>query len=336
MPLSTFLSIAQAASELKDLPDIEAEKFPVKIVRRSSSNRIYLLEVLDDRQPRLGNLILLRKSSRPIMAFRVIRTYVEDKQIAVKRVKRYRPHRFLKSGVEYVAIEKVSDITYEPSEQDRKDLDELDHRKGNRAQRDLLDEAADAEGKKRSQDDDSEDVVEDEEDSHLAVAIEEVKPIETTSQWLTAGFGFVRNNGPPNMPGSYLFSSGNVRYGITLLKRILMKRSGLQDSLVAEGGFYIYKSIGYVSQGDAYTVFSGVGTARYNILFSEAFGIFFYAGYMQSIVIGASQAVDEGLRTLNSQLPVVGGGFLFQVGPSWYTRVDAGLDSVSINLTLKF
>jgi hypothetical protein len=135
---------------------------------------------------------------------------------------------------------------------------------------------------------------------------------------------------------SYFFSSGSIRYGLNLGRRVLLNSSKIQDSVTLEIGFYLFKAINFGTLGDAYTILSVPGTLRYNLMYSENFGLFFYAGILQPLVISASSASDLGLAALGATQIAGGGGLLFQLGPSWYTRIDLGIDNIGMALVLRF
>lgn len=350
-------NISEENSDETPVPDIEAKMFGIKVIRRSNSNKIYLFDDPDGHQPSPGKLILLRREDEPIMAFRVLKTYPEEKRIAAKRIKKYGKHRLLGNDETYLALEKTSEIAPAlPTEQDRSELKDLESKESDKIPGKITDEAKEKLGiqpfdkdldaassppppkEKDSKDGSIEPLdLEDEEDSHLAVAVEEVHPIDHNTQWLTAGFGFVRNRAPPSTGGYYYFSSGNLRYALNIGQMILMEKAHLQDSISLEGGFYLYKSIGFTpSQGDAYTVLSIIGNLRYNIFFSRRFGVFFYGGIIQNGIVSSSQSQDSARAALISTLPAFGTGLLFEVGPNWYTRADIGIDSISLNLVLRF
>jgi hypothetical protein len=170
---------------------------------------------------------------------------------------------------------------------------------------------------------------------HESLAVDEIKLFDNYAHWLSAGFGYVTNNSP-NGQGAYNFSAGNLKYGITIGRRIIFDRPHVQDSLVLEGGIYVYKAINFAAQGDSYTLLSTAANLRYNIFFSESFGIFGYAGMLQSNVLGSSLPVASAITALNSVLPSVGAGILLQIGPSWYAKLVIGLDDTSLNLLLRF
>lgn len=344
------------------LPDIEARVFDVKVAKRSASTKTYLFDDVAGSEPPLGKILLLRRDSEQIMAFRVVKLYPEKKQFAAKRVRTYGFHRVIEPGSTFSALEKVGDVVIPPpTAQDKADLKELESKPGDipppppdavppapattppptapgpevQAFDSDLDAgnspppagAVDSENAKDSPtvpDDD-----EDDETSHFGMAIEEVVPLDPNSQWLTATFAYF-NNG-----GSY-FAGAGMRYGLSLGKMLFLRKPRLQDSIVLEAGLFFYKITTFVSTGDSYSVMPLVGTARYNILFGENFGIFFYGGLVQNVVTSATNGTTAAQTALQTVLPAAGTGLLFRVGPSWESRVDLGYDMLGLGLILRF
>lgn len=324
-------------------PPIEARTFNLKVIKRSASNKVYLFEDLNESVPPAGRILLLKKEGESFMAFRVLKSYTANKRIAAKRIKRYNGHRLLERDDSFLAIEKLSDLSLapSPSSQDKSDLKEIESSLKVKDYDPELDAAASpqqsSDDKADNKADDKDDVISqrerDEVNSHLAVSIDETQVIEQQKYWLTAGFGYVRNNGPN---GSYYFSAGNLRFATNLNKMVFLDHPHLQDSVSLEGGAYLYKALNFTSQGDAYTIVSWVADLRYNLFFNESFAIFFYAGAMVGYVVSSSQTQAAATNSLNSFSPAIGGGILFQVGPNWYTRIDMGYDAIGLNLVLRF
>jgi hypothetical protein len=77
-------------------------------------------------------------------------------------------------------------------------------------------------------------------------------------------------------------------------------------------------------------------TLRYTLRPNVDFGAFVYAGLNKNFVGSSVNATDAGKDQLSSILPAVGIGLLFRVGPSWYMRVDGGLDIIALSLSLHF
>jgi len=160
------------------------------------------------------------------------------------------------------------------------------------------------------------------------IVVHEVFPFDVDTHWLSAQVGFFRND-------TY-FAGAGLRYGLTVGHMLFLDSSSSQDSISLEGGFFLYKVLDLTGNNDAYTVVPLIGTIRYNVLFSEAFGIFVYSGISRSTVLASSQPTDEGLERLTLTIPAAGAGMLFQIGPKWYARVDLGLEMFGVGLIVRF
>jgi hypothetical protein len=386
------------ASE-EELPPIEVRTFPLKIVDRSTSNRIYLMEATSNDPPKVGQIFLSSREEGPVMAFRVVKTYSDHKLFAAKQIKKYAQLEFLEKGDHFLGIEKTADKLTLPAAalamqaSDKSDLKELESKEDLRILPidPLLDESSEpaltpeptptlssfapptpiptpvsnsgpvpptaafdqeldagtspTDSEKPSKGDEAEvkptnsppdpDLSQDSDDPDSSLAtIDDIDPIDLYRHWLTAGVGYVRNTGPTG--ASYYFSAGNIRYGLTVGQMVFVKRKSVQDAFILEGGAYFYKSLNYLVQGDAYTILAGSAALRYHLTFGPNFGIFVSAGVMQNNVIASSQSSPAGLAALSNLSPTIGTGLLFQIGPSWYTRLDVGYDSVGVNLLLRF
>ena len=316
------------------LPEIVAKTYHIQILRRSHTNRIYIFEDKTDPAPQVGETLLVKENNKPIMGFRVLKIYPDKGWFAVKRLRRYRKHAPLKVGESFTAVEKLTDIdSTDLDELDSPDLSDLETAKSPADPSPVPKKAADSEDDTTLSDD--EDLTEIKEEQRAYTVTEGVL-LDRSSHWITLGFGFVRNFNPPGMSGAHFFSSGNFRYGLTLGKLMFFKKHHAQDSIVLEGGFYLYKALSYISQGDSYTLVCPTANIRYNVFFSESFGIFFYGGIMRNQITSSNQGTAAGMALLQNILPTFGAGLLFQIGPGWYTRADLGMDSQSLNLLLKF
>ncbi len=318
-----------------ELPPIEAQTFHLKVIKRSASDKIYLFEDLDTQVPTTGRILLLKAENESFMALRILKTDLNNKTVIAKRIKRYNNHYYLENDTVFIAIEKISDraISSLESQEDHVELEDFLHKtSGLRIQ--PYDPELDLPSSPQPSNDGEDTPLSQKDlearDSHLTVSLEEIQPIETQQHWLTAGFGYVRNNGPS---GSYYFSAGNLRVATNLGKMLFLNSPHLQDSLSIEAGFYLYKALNFSTLGDAYTILNLVANFRYNLFFNQSFGLFFYGGIMQGYVLSASQTNST---SLNSFSVAGGGGLLFQVGPSWYTRIDIGYDNIGLNLVLRF
>ena len=302
-----------APTDPNALPEIEARSFKLSVVRRSKSGRVYLFDDLDAGNPRVGRILLLREGERPVMAFRMLKSYPDKKQIAAGKIRQYEGFPTLEAGRSFAAIEKVSDILPPPpSAQDNADIRELENSVGGApppppggdsppppsdaagpppppedgtptpppgtapAYDPELDAASGPRPSTTSSMDDSFP-----EDDSAPIAVEELKILDPNRQWLTAGFGFLVNNFPD------YFLAGGVSYGLTLKKMVFLKRPYLQDSLALETGLYLYKII--AEQLDTYTITPAIVTLRYNMQIGEGFSLFAYGGFMTNFLVGSSQ-----------------------------------------------
>lgn len=325
----------------RNLPDIEAKSFAVKILDRSSSNRVYLFEDSNTRVPAPGRILLLKREDNQIMAFRVLKNYSDKNAFAAKRVRRYPDHRVLQNEESYLAIEKIADLNPSLTSEDESDLDELEVRKHLKVV--PYDPELDKEIAPLSEEEidkikkgDQFTINPEDQDIHPELSIEESQIIDHFFHWLTVGVGFVSNGATPPSGFSSYFSAANVRYGLTLGRMVFFDRPRLQDSIVIEGGPYFYKALNFATQGDAYSILSLAGVLRYNLMFSRSFGIFFYGGVFKTSVISSTQSQASTITSLSKMISAFGGGLLFELGPSWYTRVELGYESIGANLVLRF
>lgn len=117
----------------KNLPEIEAKTYEVRASKVSKSNRVYVFDDLEKREPRLGRIILVRKGDQPVKAFRVLKLYPERNQFAVKRVRVYGGHdKPLELQTNYIVVEKIADLQEEAlpppplTDDEKKDIQEIE------------------------------------------------------------------------------------------------------------------------------------------------------------------------------------------------------------------
>jgi hypothetical protein len=347
------------------LPEITAREFDVTVTRRSSSNRVYLLEDIENVTPKVGRIILLRKGLDPVMAFRVLRHYPDTKQLAATRVRRYANFRILDSGEQFSAIEKLGDLANTaPSAEDMTDLNELEGAEGgsgfnaSTTDHDLtaptapialsgpppevlpydpeldVGNAPPPSGAIDSENSREHPEFGDDEEDAMDLVVDEVTSLDPNSHWFSGGLGLFRADTGPG--GIGYFAGGGVRYGLTLGKMLILRRPLVQDSLVAEGGLFFYKILNFSPTNDAYNVLPLIATVRYNIHFGEGLAIFFYGGVMRNNVTSTVSADEDVKAALASPLPAGGGGMLFRVGPNWDARIDLGIDAIGLSLMLRF
>ena len=324
------------------LPDIEAKAFRVEIHRRSDSLRVYLFKDPSTAITKVGRILLLKRDSENVMAFRVIKTYYPDKeQFAARKVRKYPNYSALDEGDQYLAIEKIADLfpyeSIEEIEQDQADLEELEEAEEDDEEEleveplpivQAYDPELDA-GTTPPPGDSRVNKVSD----LSSIMIEQVKPFETDSQLLSAQVGFLRNS---NADGTFGYFSGTgFRYGVNIARMIFLSNSKTQDSFALEGGLFVYKLLNWETANDAYTAIPLHLTVRYNVVFEKTFGLFFYLGVLRNEVVGGS-ASETALSLLRNTQPAGGMGLMFQMGPKWFIRMDLGFDLATAGLSLRF
>ncbi len=309
------------------------------------------------------------------MALRVLKTYPDRKAFAAKYLKSYGKIESLETGQSLTAVEKVMDIPLNPiASAEITELREIEEEKSQLVQPltstapppsetppnlnkaplkpgedpppppppgtdpgEATGVAASAKKSAPNQDHQApppgeEDDDEDQIDAD-GVTIPERPKYDRYSYWLSGGLGVVRSPNPAELTQSVYMSAGNLRFGVTLSNPVFFRNSSLQDSFVLESGFFGYKVVAQTN--DTYTLLGALLTLRYNLTLGERFGVFFYGGFGRGLVITASNPVLATYNALNTFIPSIGAGLLFQIGPAWYTRVDVGYEALTINLLLR-
>ncbi len=350
------------------LPDIRARTYPIVVSRISKSGLVYLFDDTSFARPFPGRILLVKHDKLPVMAFRVLRTYPEQKQFAGKVVRKYPGIDSLPPGEALTGLEKISDLAPPaPTSQDKTDLHELESgfkssnpvpggtdsgpkqsaQKGSGAsptydpELDAGTSPALSGGVNSDEEKDPAAISDDESESYDddpngGLVIEEVIPLDHQRNALSAQLGLLTNNNKDGKLAFYSFVGGGVRYARALGHMVFLKRAHVQDSVSAEGGFFFYRAIHYDHVGDAYTVMPLSATIRYTVNFDNKFGVFGYAGILANRILSAHNSTLSAERALSSTLSAVGVGALINVGPSWDLRVDAGTDMLAMGLMLKF
>ncbi len=111
-------------------PQIEVNAFPLKVVRKSQSTRVYLFEDPEGGIVQERNVFLIRKDAENVMAFRALKLYPDLAQFAARHVRLYPKWKFLKSKQEFMAIDKIGEFFPEPTPeeqvQDEEDLQDIE------------------------------------------------------------------------------------------------------------------------------------------------------------------------------------------------------------------
>jgi hypothetical protein len=343
------------------LPDIEATTRLLKILKSSTSRRVYLIDVSNGpapqaqsdsqpsapatptesgEKPSVRKLLLVRDGEENILALRVLRDITGTSQVIVKKIKQYGNHEALDIGQEYYALEKLSDvIPPPPTPQDKADMAEVepaplafdpDLDTGSSPMPDNLD-------------DDSGNKVD-----RLGASIEEkYVPFERHRHWIAAAVGLIRNTPDADQMSGRYYSAGGIRYGYDVGRRIFVTRDDRLDTFTLEGSLFYYTISGMdagssdntataVAGTDTYTITPVAATGRYTYYYNEDFGVFVYGGFMKNFVLSSQNSSEERVVNLGRVIPAIGAGALLRVGPQWYTRIDAGLDMIAANLMIRF
>jgi hypothetical protein len=348
------------------LPDIEATTRLLKIIKSSTSRRVYLIDVSNGpapqtesdsqasnpappsesgEKPAVRKLLLVRNGEENILALRVLRDISGTNQVIAKKIKQYGNHEALEVGQEYYALEKLSDIVPPPpTPQDKADMAEVepaplafdpDLDTGSSPMPDNLDDESGNRG------------------DRLGASIEEKNvPFEKHRHWISAVVGLIRNTPDEDQLNGRYYTAGGIRYGYDVGRRIFVTRDDRLDTFTLEGSLFYY-SISGLDAGstdstsgstttttstttDTYTLTPIAATGRYTYYYNEDFGIFVYGGLMKNIVMNSQNSSEDRVANLGRVIPAVGAGALLRVGPQWYTRIDAGLDMISANLMIRF
>lgn len=173
-------------------------------------------------------------------------------------------------------------------------------------------------------------------DDQSSVIIEEINPLDTNRFGISAELAFIRNAAPQTV-GSGYYVGGGIRGSLELGQSVFLKGARLQDSLGVELGVFNYRVAGFKIPADSFTLYPIIGTLRYSLIFSEDFSLYFYAGLVYNLITSNTAATDaDSIAQLGQVQPAGGMGLLFRVGPSWYTRVDLGIDMIGLGLVLRF
>lgn len=358
-----------------DVPDIEARSYEVRIRKRSESKRSYLVDDLNGARPKTGRIVLFKKGNDPIMAFRVLRSTPEQDTFIVKRVRRYSDVMALEPGEQYTAIDRTLELAMQPvySADDSAEMRELMIDQNAAFSRDsglapdglsdglddaaldsgasdaALDNSLDSGGNPRGQigssssrsrisqarlDEDGDLIGESDYEVDDPEVIDDNRPFDRLKHSISAEMGLFKSETALGTPA--YFTGLGVRYGLTLARMILFRRSSVQDSFVVEGGLFTYSLANYQIPADSYTVMPMVGTLRYNVFLNETIGIQLYGGISRNMVLASTDATDEALARLAKVTPAAGGGLIFKLGPHWDARVEGGVDMIGAGLMVSF
>jgi hypothetical protein len=346
------------------IPDINATTRLLKIIKSSTSRRVYLIDVTKDpaaaqpqseiqnpppaeagEKPAVNKLLLIRTGEENIMALRVLRDITGTTQVIAKKIRQYGDHEALELGQSFYALEKISDVVPPPpTPQDKADMAEVEPAP--------LAFDPDLDTGSSPFPDGLEDPFGNKED-RLGASIEEKNvPFERHRHWIGVAVGLLRNIPDADQMNGRYYSAGGVRLGYDMGRRIFVSRDDRLDTFTVEGSLFYY-SISGLDAGststdtssssttttagtDTYTIMPLAATGRYTYYYTENFGIYFYGGIMKNMVMNSQNSSADRVANLGRVIPAVGVGGLLRVGPQWYTRIDVGLDMIGANLMIRF
>ena len=371
-----FLSLLLIESEprlhAELLPAIDARAFDVTPLEISRSGRIYRFRVSGD-PPKTGSIILLELDKRPIMAFRVMKNNLIQREMIAKRVRRYDVEGKLELNHTYTGAEKVADRVITPQSNEEETagakpeetaVTEQDSAPkadpnapamlgddGSGGPEPQLKNAKSLEGfdeeldstttprnlkKKQSPDEgEEEDFDEESPKRNRGPAIEERESLIKFPHMMGITIGSFRNMSNFQWPG--VNSNGfSVYYNEIVDKGVWFRGQAPQDSLSLEGGIGFYSRMNLTGIFDNYDILPIRAEILYTLQFNPTFAFLTEVGGQFNWVISTDKATTEGVNQVSGFQPNLGIGFLYNIGPQWYVRGDLGLDRVGIGLAVKW
>ncbi len=171
-------------------------------------------------------------------------------------------------------------------------------------------------------------------ETQVGPGVVELEPLSKYNQMIGISVGNFRNMSGFNVPG-------NTNNGLTAYYNRVIEDSVWFDGHAPHDTLSLEAGLGYYSRvnADAYDSYSVMpirGEFLYSLHVSPTFAVLTHVGAQFNWVFSAENALDEGLRELSGIQANAGVGFLYQIGPQWYVRADAGLDRFVVGLAVKW
>ena len=345
-----FLAIAHNASAADTLPEIDAHRFDIKAIQKSTSGKIYLFES-NQVIPKTGNLILVYDHEKPAMAFRVIKNDANKRQFVGKRIRRYDQTGELSINQPYSTLEKIADVLPSPQGENTTATNNENSVSTNPNQlrsntatpvtnpsqipgeTQVVDTELDSSSKEALDkiDESTEDSGE-EEDNNLEV--DESTRIDPWNNILTVSAGYFANSS--NFVGSSILSNGfSASFAHTLFRDVFINKKNLQDSLGIEFGLIHYSRTYQDGGNDIYTMFPFFADALYQFHLSQTLTLLAYTGLQYNYMSSASNP-GASLSLLQGPQLNIGAGMFYNFGPQWMLRLDLGWDRITGGLCIKW
>jgi hypothetical protein len=357
-------SHAEEVTEISE-PNIEAKVYDVTVIRPSRSGRVYLFTKPEASGglPADGKIFLLRDADRPVMAFRVLKTYPASGRIAAKKILPYPGFDSLEKRASFRAFEKVGDriAPVPPSSEDLSDLKELE---AGTPEEPPLESAPATEPAGNIP---PETPVEVPPDAQTAVPTDGSAPVaelpseeEPTQGHVAADDEFLEEPKDENLElsgteeedeiGNYypnqftmavgLLFNGNVPGPNPKFGGGFLYARNLMPSLALEGGLYYYRSTGALPEGSSnivtMTVIPLTANIRYQQSLNAAWTGYIYGGMTFSYISSQIGATKRQVASASSPLPSLGVGAFLQTGPNWYLRFNLGYPESTIGIMLRY
>ena len=165
--------------------------------------------------------------------------------------------------------------------------------------------------------------------------VEEREPLIKTKHMLGLSIGNYRNLSNFVIPGS-TNNGFSVYYSQIIDKGIWYSGWAPHDSLSLEGGLTYYQRVNYSGIYDNYTLIPLRADALYTLQFTPTFALIAGAGIQYNWILSTDNAAQEGITALGGFQPNAYGGILYNIGPQWYLRAEAGLDRIAVGLAVKW
>jgi|GEM_PF-2085746 len=165
--------------------------------------------------------------------------------------------------------------------------------------------------------------------------IEEHSPLIKYEHMIGISVGSFRNMSGFSFPG--ITNNGFTAYYNEIIDRDLwFKGYQPQDALSLEAGLGYYSRVNLSGTFDNYDVIPIRAELLYTLQLSETFAALGHVGAQFNWVVAADNASEAGLASISGIQPNLGAGILYNIGPQWYLRCDAGLDRIAIGLAVKW
>lgn len=354
----TFLIVmANPAMAAESLPPIDAHRFDVKPIQKSTSGKIYLFESTQV-IPKTGNLILIYEHDKPAMAFRVLKNDPNKKQFVGKRVRRYDVTSELITNQSYSSIEKLADVLPPPPAEPVPAQEPLEEQKPESvapptpAPSVVVEPSPTAEPTPipapavtpESQDSELDassaaalDKIEEsnEEDDEIEpIEVEESSRLDPFNNFLSVSAGYFGNSS--GFSGNSALNNGfSLSYARALFHDVFFLKKIPQDSLALELGVIYYQIINQDGGNDLYTLLPFFGNLLYQLHLSSTFSVNAYTGLQYNYMSGANNPGKSAESLQGVQLNF-GLGFFYTIGPQWALRVDLGWDRITGGLCIKW